>query len=380
MGDYALGSRLQVLIGEETTIGTAYTTLSVLPTNPGVSLALTKDSFTSEEVRSDRQTEDLRHGAKQVGGDLPAPLKYSDFDTPLEGALFGNWTTTTTTTTSTTINITNANQLVYAGGWVGYTAYGYITVSGSSKTANNGVFRIESVTGTTLTIGYGATTTEAAGSEITVAMRSSLPNGTTEHAYTVEVGYADIGQYHQFTGVRFNGWSVSVPPNGMCTNSFSVLGESMVTSTTTLDSSPTAASSNDAMSGIDCGVIYEGGSAIAIVTAVNWDTTNNLNPKFVIGSTSVKTVTAGRFGCTGSLTVLFQNSTMLNKFINETESSLWLVLTDPDSNKMSVDLPRIKYSTGTPTAAGEGNFELTMDFTALRDPNSGHTMILSKAA
>ena len=48
----------------------------------------------------------------------------------------------------------------------------------------------------------------------------------------------------------------------------------------------------------------------------------------------------------------FENTTLMAKFINETASSLVLVLTDVDSNSFTITLPNIKYSTGQPDTSG----------------------------
>lgn len=62
----------------------------------GTTLALTKDSSQSEEIREDRQISCYRHGMRQVGGDISVEFASSDFDTMLEAALCGTWDATTT--------------------------------------------------------------------------------------------------------------------------------------------------------------------------------------------------------------------------------------------------------------------------------------------
>ena len=54
-------------------------------------LGITKDAFQSNELRSDRQISDLRHGAIQVTGGFDFELSYGEYDTILESALFGAW-------------------------------------------------------------------------------------------------------------------------------------------------------------------------------------------------------------------------------------------------------------------------------------------------
>jgi len=54
-------------------------------------VALTKDGFQSNELRSDRQITDFRHGVIRVQGDIGIEFSYGEYDPFLEGALFGTW-------------------------------------------------------------------------------------------------------------------------------------------------------------------------------------------------------------------------------------------------------------------------------------------------
>jgi hypothetical protein len=76
-------------------------TMGVTPGTPSMktvrhtscSLGLTKESFQSNELRSDRQISDLRHGAKKVEGEVAFELSYGAFDDLLAAAFFGAWNT-----------------------------------------------------------------------------------------------------------------------------------------------------------------------------------------------------------------------------------------------------------------------------------------------
>jgi hypothetical protein len=91
---FAQGSRHRASYVAETTFGTTPTTPSMKALRlTGTTFNLSKETYTSEEIRSDRQIVDLRHGTRQVGGDLSFELSYGAFDDLLESALFGVWTT-----------------------------------------------------------------------------------------------------------------------------------------------------------------------------------------------------------------------------------------------------------------------------------------------
>src|SRR6187399_2576544 len=97
---------------------------------PGTTLALTKDSYASEEVRSDRMVSDSRHGIRRSGGDVVteiSPGSHADF---MEALLGGYWNTPvplncatvnlTATTVGDTVEITATSfDFVAAGLLVG---------------------------------------------------------------------------------------------------------------------------------------------------------------------------------------------------------------------------------------------------------------------
>lgn len=57
----------------------------------GTTLALTKGMIESEIIRSDRQIADVRHGNRQVGGEISTELMYGGFDLFLQAVLGGTW-------------------------------------------------------------------------------------------------------------------------------------------------------------------------------------------------------------------------------------------------------------------------------------------------
>jgi hypothetical protein len=84
---------------------------------------------------------------------------------------------------------------------------------------------------------------------------------------------------------------------------------------------------------------------------------------------------------TGNITAYFDNDTLLNKFLNETESSLLMSVTDAAGNTFGAYLPKVKYTGGQPDISNEANSTLAMPFQALQDVTvSGEeaTLILFK--
>jgi len=99
----ALGSRLEVVYAMEDSWSVLPSSYSVYDFRvTGFGIQLEKDSFESEEIRSDRQTTDLRHGMFNVSGDIPVELSYGAFDDIIESAMFNMWASDDTIEVGTT--------------------------------------------------------------------------------------------------------------------------------------------------------------------------------------------------------------------------------------------------------------------------------------
>ena len=204
--------------------------------------------------------------------------------------------------------------------------------------------------------------------------------GTEERSFTFERNYADItdGDYHYFQGMQVNSLAVSVAPDAMIGVTYGFVGKSLTVSDT-IDTHGTttpvgAYKPFDSFSA----TINEGGSAIANVTALDFTIENGLAPSFVIGSQTTKQPPLGKARVTGSLTAFFEDKTLLNKFLNETESSLDITFTD-GTNSVKFDFPRVKFNSGQADSTGEDQISLSMDFVALYDSSEATTISFDKS-
>lgn len=209
-----------------------------------------------------------------------------------------------------------------------------------------------------------------------------LKAGTTRRSFTIERFFGDIltvdKPYHRFTGVEFNTLSLAINANAMVTGAFGVLGQNMATSTAIV----TGATYNPATttSPLDSftGTLQEAGVPIAVITEIQLNVENGLEARYVVGSKQSIRPSIGRSNVSGQVTAYFENSTLLDKFINETESSIVFELPDGAGNLYTVTLPRIKYTGGQPDVDGEGPITLSMPFQALLDATTGTNIIIDR--
>lgn len=210
-----------------------------------------------------------------------------------------------------------------------------------------------------------------------------LTVGKTEKSFTIEKGFTDIGRYHPYTGCMVKTFSLSIKPDAIVTGSFSMVGKDCVPSATPLFSSPVAVSGNEPFDSFT-GSLKEGGSGtgdeIAIVTGLDFTLENSSEIQRVLMNKTGAGIVSGRSKLTGILTAQFENATLLDKFFNETESSIIIVLEDPDTQTMTFTIPALKYTGGDPDISGEGPISLSMPFEAYYDSVSGTNFQIDRSA
>lgn len=210
----------------------------------------------------------------------------------------------------------------------------------------------------------------------------ALKAGTTRRSFSVLRDFSDIttGRYHLFTGQEVNGMSLSVPTSAMVTGSFSLIGKGMTSTSSAPASSTFNAASTTSPFDSFSGSITEGGSAIATVTGIELSVENNIQPRFVIGSDETIRPSIGRINVSGTMTAFFEDDTLLQKFLAETESSVVFSLADAAGNDLEFRLPRIKYNGGQPDVSGEGPISLSLPFQALYDSTDATTIEIRRTA
>lgn len=371
----ANGSRHSMRYIAESTYGTTPATPAFKPIrHTSTTLGLSKESLQSEEIRDDRQIADFRHGAYQVGGDMNIELSFASFDDLLEAVLLGTWTSTKTTGAQS-FSATVGTVVRSAGSFLtdGFAVNDVVINSGFTNAGNNGRFRISALTATVMTLtaleGQTMVVEAAAAGRQVNSLRAILKAGTVRRSFTVERFFGDIltidKPYHRFTGVEFNTLALAISANAMITGTLGVLGQNMTTDTAIVAGATYAAPTTTSPLDSFTGTLNEAGTPIAVITEIQLNVENGLEARFVVGSKASIQPSIGRSNCSGQITAYFENSLLLDKFINETESNIVFELPDGAGNKYIFTLPRIKYNGGQPDVEGEGPITLSMPFQAL---------------
>jgi hypothetical protein len=383
----ANGSQHSMAYVAEATFGTTPATPIFKPIrHKGTTLALNKDTFQSEELRSDRQITDMRHGAYDVKGDISVEFSYDSFDDMLEAAMCGTWVPTTTSTattiSSTATTLTRASGSFVTDGW----AVNDVVVLANLSGALDGRYRVTAVAALTLTVtplsGQTMAIVAGGGDETLVSLRGTLKAGTTRRSFTFERIFGDLAsgkKYHRFTGVGIGGFDLTVTPKAIAEMKLMVAGSGSVLDTAIVSGATYTTATTTSPFDAFTGTITEGGSGIAVVTEVQLKLDNKLEARLVVGSNKSLEHSIGRSNITGSMTLYFENSTQLEKFVNETESSLAFTLLDAAGNSYSFSIARLKYTGGgTPEVSSEGPVTIQMPFQALLDSATSSNIVITR--
>ena len=160
----------------------------------------------------------------------------------------------------------------------------------------------------------------------------------------------------------------------MIQTTFEMVGKDMAQSGSQLGA-PTAPQGYEPFDSYS-GALFEGGTgtgdAICTVSAIDFNITNSLAPVYAVLCESNNSAAAqleyGMAMVEGTLTAYYEDATLINKFLNETETSLSITVDDPTGlNSYTFLMPRVKYNgANTPVANPQSRF-IELPFVALFD-------------
>jgi hypothetical protein len=347
---------------------------------------LAKESYASAELRTDYQVADFRHGVRRVGGNIRgdvSPKTYADF---MQWALRRDFTAVSALTgLSITIGGTPGAYTLTrgSGDWIaGSIKIGQVVrLTAGSFTAgnlNNNLLITGLTTAiiTCTTLNGSTLTTEGPIGTATLSITGKVTytptTGHTDKSFTLEHWYSDISQDELFTGCKVSSLDLALPPTGMATIDIGVIGKDITTGTTAYYTTPTALTTTGCLAAVN-GKLLVGGAAVATCTGLSLRIDGGYSSDPVVGANTVPGIFPGRVNVSGQFTAFFENATMRDYFVNETEIALVAALTTGSANNadfISFVLPRIKVG-GATKSDGERGLVATFPFQALFNSAGG---------
>ena len=197
-------------------------------------------------------------------------------------------------------------------------------------------------------------------------------SGHTNKSFSIEHWFSDIAQSEVFSGCQPSKIDLSLPPTGLATISIPMVGKDLTTATAQYFTSPTASTTTGLTAAVN-GVVLLNGTAVAVLTGLTLSIESNRSGDAVVGSNTIPTRFPGRILVSGQATAYFEDATLRDAFVNETEIEIIVALTSDNTataNFVAFVLPRCKVG-GSSKSDGEGGIVQTIPFQALLPTTGG---------
>ena len=212
----------------------------------------------------------------------------------------------------------------------------------------------------------------------------TLNGGTTKISHTIEkqVIVGATTNYFRFTGMRVTGITLNIGARQIITGNFafSGLAESHDTAIIT-GATYTNANQNAVMRAAGVGTIEIDDVAAGVVFRnITLNIQGNLQPEYVVGQDSVYETVYGQRVVTGTMSTLFQDTTLYDLAIDTTSEVKFEFAMGDGTNTYTIVLPRTKITNPRVTGGGN-NTPVTgeFDFQALHDNTAGTEIQIIKA-
>ena len=343
---------------------------------------LEKESYESNEIRTDRQVADFRHGVRSASGSLNGELSsksYADFMQSIVGRDFVAAPTAATLTLTIAAGTAPLWTVTRSAG--SYLTDGFrvgmvVRLTGgtldSANVAKN--LLIVSLTATIATVlpmnGVAMLAQSAIASSTMTATGkyTYVPaSGHTDDSYTVEEWYSDIAQSEVYTGMKVNSLAIQLPATGLATIDVGFAGKDLAQKgVTQYFTSPTAQGSDGIYAAVQ-GAMLVGGVVVGLVTSADFTVDRATENATAVGSNSVAEIFTGRIRVSGNMSVYFQDATFRNYFDSETPISVVIAMAEDTTGTadfISFVMPKVKLGTFS-KADAELGIVAQASFTAL---------------
>lgn len=349
-------------------------------------LNLTKQTYQSAEIRTDYQVADFRHGVRSVAGTVRGELSPGTYEDFLAAALRKTFTAVT--------NITGLSLTIAASGdyyTVTRSSGSYLSdgikvgqvvrlTAGSLAAGNLNknllVVGLTALAATVLVLNGSTLTAEGPIASCTMSVpgkESYVPtSGHTDTSFAIEHWYSDVSQSEVFSGCKVNSVGIALPPSGISTIEFGFMGKDVTTAAAQYFTSPSAASTSGVVAAVN-GAVAVNGTRVALLTGLQINIAGGMTAEPVVGSNTFPDIFEGRVVVSGQFSAYFEDATLRDLFLNETEASIVAAFTTANTaaaDFLSITLPRIKVG-GASKDDGEKGIVQTFPFQALLNTSGG---------
>lgn len=349
-------------------------------------LNLTKQTYQSAEIRTDYQVADFRHGVRSVAGTVRGELSPGTYEDFLAAALRKTFAAVTNLTGLSLTIAASGDYYTVTRGSGSYLSDGIkvgqvVRLTAGSLAAGNLnknllVVGLTALAATVLVLNGSTLTAEGPIASCTMSVpgkEAYVPtSGHTDTSFSIEHWYSDVSQSEVFSGCKINSVGIALPPSGISTIEFGFMGRDVTTAASQYFTSPTAASTSGVVAAVN-GAVAVNGTRVALLTGLQINIAGGMTAEPVVGSNTFPDIFEGRVVVSGQFSAYFEDATLRDLFLNETEASIVAAFTTANTaaaDFLSITLPRIKVG-GASKDDGEKGIVQTFPFQALLNTSGG---------
>ena len=174
----------------------------------------------------------------------------------------------------------------------------------------------------------------------------------TQPSLVVQKGFTDLGKYMLYNGVKIGTFKLGFGGDAELTASMDLVGATETIGTSTYDAAATSVQLQR-LNNFQAS-IKEGGVSVANILSGEIDLDFGLDStQYVIGKNgTLGDIPEGIIKVSGNIKALFTDTTLLEKGINNTESSLEVAFTIDANNSLTFSIPELIYERKTPPISG----------------------------
>jgi hypothetical protein len=375
----AVGSNKSLEIVAESSFGVTAATVATryVRAKSGAKFELKRDTFTSNELRADRQVGSLTYGTRSGSGEIPFEFSYGSFDDLLEAVMGGTWSTNV-------LKVGNEKRsFSVVEGYPDINLFevntGCVFTGFSLAVKPNAM-----VEGSFSALFKDQTCAQYADDGVTTMVFDATGKTITRSAGSFVTDGFEVGQTVKITGASVAGNNQSILLSGVTATKLTASTATIVNDTAKtgvticriLDADPTAVNANEVYDSFT-GVIKQDSATVAIVTGIDvkFDQAGQANN--VLFDATAQSITLGKVNVTGTVTVRFVNNALKKKFLSGTAVALEFTLGDGTAKSYKFEMGTAKYTSAT-TDAGENELTQTLNFTAIYDTSDASTLVITR--
>jgi hypothetical protein len=348
------GSKTKYTYLAETVAGTpdagAYQTFRA---KAGIKLDITRNTFTSNDLRADRMESSLSYGTKSGSASFPIEWSYGTYDDLVERVMGGTWTADTlvigNTERTLTVEEAAANDIVEIAAGI---QLGGFSISKKNDSVVEGEFtgifrdlRAPQTTGADIAVDATALTItrSTAGFNtldgfplvtagvplLSVSMKGNSDAGNNDTVWVVTTLTDTV-----MTMTTMAGAVTATAASGITVNQASN------------STSVVAATTNPAFDSLT-GSVTDATGVIGYVTGWDLKVDQEVKPNFALDSDATQSVSMGTVKVSGNLTVYYVDQRLRRKFLDGTDTTLSLVLGDSSTGTLTFDMNTVSYTSNT---------------------------------